>query len=263
MSSFHATNPNPFSLTPDTPSHTATDIDDFSKTETAAVSYLQAMAAQLNTSPCKKYPTTSSLAKGEIFNPSGKLPTVCYTTAVKTDKESLTAFIVAEKREENDEQINANHIVRLEVTKLPFPENGDEPEYDREFFNSIITKTMTPEVSIVASVPCTIRKKKVKSNRIRGFKWGLVVLTKVTTNETRVQFYSRFDICGGMKLSDKLTKISDDLALEFASRPTGWQEHFQVSESHSVFACLGEDIRATTKLHYSQFFGSLASPLLH
>jgi len=201
----------------DTPTHTPPD--DISKTETAAVFHLQAMAAQLNTSPCKKYSTTSPLAKGKIFH-GGNLPTVCYTTAVKTDKESLTAFIVT--NEDNDEQINANHIVRLEVTKLPCPENGDEPEYDREFFNSIITKTLSPGVSIVASVPCTIRKKKVKSNRIRGFKWGLVVLTKVTASETRVQFYSKMDIRGAMKQSN-----IDSLEIEYASRPTCWQEHFQ------------------------------------
>ena len=120
-------------------------------------------------------------------------------------------------------RFNANHIVRLEVTKLPQLDNGSEPEFDREFFNSIITKIMSPEVSIVASVPCTIRKKKVKSNRIRGLKWGLVVLTKVTANETRVQFYSRFDICGGNFSCHKLAKISDYLALEYAAMPTCWQ----------------------------------------
>ena len=101
MSDHHETYPNASS---DTPTHTAT-IDDIFKTETTAVSFLKTMAAQINNNTCKKYPTTSPLANGKMFTQSGKLPTICYTTSVKTDKESLRVFIVAGKREENDEQI--------------------------------------------------------------------------------------------------------------------------------------------------------------
>ena len=195
----------------------------YTSKENNAVNRLLEIAEAFKASKSKKMTTDSTLAQGKKHVAKGQHTTTgYYKTNVPCGLQELHAHIEAEDNSSNfkekiEEAFNDHHSIRYYAMSLP------NPVHDREFHTSVITKFEDGKI-IFVSVPCIIEEKarNVHPDRVRAEIRNMYILTKISDNITRVDFYAEIELGGYIPrwiINRELPK--------FMSAPTKWQIHFQ------------------------------------
>ena len=196
--------------------------------ENDALNRLLEIAAAIDSRKNTKVLTTASpLAQGRKYIFKGQHTTTgYYATNVRIGHSELVKFIHEDLSSKNTTsyiektvlKYNDNHAIQYRAKAYP------NPVSDREWHISILTKKIDDETFVVVIVPCFIEEKErnVHPNRIRAEIRSLHRLTRISNNETRVEYYAQFEFGGYAPR----WLINRDLP-KFMCAPTRWQVHFQ------------------------------------